>query len=389
MTQPRKYLIRMIVFVIVVLGLCAALFIPLQGAFMTNAPLNGFIVGVLVLGIIYNFRQVFMLYPEVAWIESFRQNNAPLSETHPPKLLAPMATMVGEHKNRLSLSTLAMRSLLDGIVSRLDESRDLSRYTIGLLIFLGLLGTFWGLLGTISSISDVIGNLNVEGGDVANVFADLKEGLQAPMAGMGTAFSSSLFGLAGSLILGFLDLQANQAQNRFYNDLEEWLSTVTRLATSSLLAEGDQPIPAYVQALLEQTAEGLENLQRTLTRGEESRISVDAKIVSLGDKLETLTDHIRTEQALMKSLAEAQMEMRPVLAQIAGGSTTAAPGMDEATRTHIRNLDNHLSRLTEELANGREDLIGQLRSEIKLLARTIAASGAASGAGAIADTGDG
>ena len=141
--------------------------------------------------------------------------------------------------------------------------------------------------------------------------------------------------------------------------------------------------------MLEQTAEGLENLQRTLTRGEESRISVDAKIVSLGDKLETLTDHMRTEQALMKSLAEAQMEMRPVLAQIAGGSTTAAPGMDEATRTHIRNLDNHLSRLTEELANGREDLIGQLRSEIKLLARTIAASGAASGAGAIADTGDG
>jgi septal ring factor EnvC (AmiA/AmiB activator) len=197
------------------------------------------------------------------------------------------------------------------------------------------------------------------------------------MSGMGTAFSSSLFGLAGSLVLGFLDLQANQAQNRFYNELEEWLSTVTRLATSSALAESDQPIPAYVQALLEQTAEGLENLQRVLIRGEESRQSVDAKILSLGDKLETLTDHMRTEQALMKNLAETQIEIKPILAQIAAANTQspAPSGMDEQTRTHIRNLDNHLSRLAEELINGRADMIQQLRNEIKLLARTIAASG--------------
>lgn len=373
MTRPRKYLFRMALFVIVVAVLCGFLFLPLQNAFMTNAPLNGFIIGVLVLGIIYNFRQVLMLYPEVAWIESFRQDGAPLSETHLPKLLAPMATMVGKHKDRLSLSTLAMRSFLDGIVSRLDESRDISRYTIGLLIFLGLLGTFWGLLGTVASIGDVIGGLSVEGGDAAVVFGDLKRGLQAPMAGMGTAFSSSLFGLAGSLVLGFLDLQANQAQNRFYNDLEEWLSSVTRLSTGSLAIETDQPIPAYVQALLEQTAESLENLQRTLIRGEESRISVNTNVISLADKLETLTDHMRTEQALMKALAETQIEMKQLLAQIAGGEP--AGGMDEATRTHIRNLDVHLSRLTEELSSGQEDLIQQLRSEIKLLARTIAASG--------------
>lgn len=373
MTRPRKYLFRMALFVIVVAVLCGFLFLPLQNAFMTNAPLNGFIIGVLVLGIIYNFRQVLMLYPEVAWIESFRQDGAPPSETHLPKLLAPMATMVGKHKDRLSLSTLAMRSFLDGIVSRLDESRDISRYTIGLLIFLGLLGTFWGLLGTVASIGDVIGGLSVEGGDAAVVFGDLKRGLQAPMAGMGTAFSSSLFGLAGSLVLGFLDLQANQAQNRFYNDLEEWLSSVTRLSTGSLAIETDQPIPAYVQALLEQTAESLENLQRTLIRGEESRISVNTNVISLADKLETLTDHMRTEQALMKTLAETQIEMKQLLAQIAGGEP--AGGMDEATRTHIRNLDVHLSRLTEELSSGQEDLIQQLRSEIKLLARTIAASG--------------
>ena len=373
MTRPRKYLIRMFVFVIAITGLCGFLFLPLHGAFMANAPLNGLIVGVLVIGVIYNFRQVLMLYPEVAWIEEFQQNGTPLSEPQPPKLLAPMATMVGDHKDRLSLSTLAMRSLLDGIVSRLDESRDISRYTVGLLIFLGLLGTFWGLLETVASISNVIGGLNVESGDSIAVFDDLKKGLKAPMAGMGTAFSTSLFGLGGSLVLGFLDLQANQAQNRFYNELEEWLSTVTRLATSSLLGESDQPIPAYVQALLEQTAESLENLQQTITRGEENRISVNSNIIALGNKLETLTDHMRTEQTLMKSLAETQMEMKPILAKIAEGSTAA--GMDESTRSHIRNLDVYLTRLTEELSSGRKELVRQLRSEIKLLARTIAASG--------------
>ena len=373
MTRPRKYLIRMFVFVIAITGLCGFLFLPLHGAFMANAPLNGLIVGVLVIGVIYNFRQVLMLYPEVAWIEEFQQNGTPLSEPQPPKLLAPMATMVGDHKDRLSLSTLAMRSLLDGIVSRLDESRDISRYTVGLLIFLGLLGTFWGLLETVASISNVIGGLNVESGDSIAVFDDLKKGLKAPMAGMGTAFSTSLFGLSGSLVLGFLDLQANQAQNRFYNELEEWLSTVTRLATGSLLGESDQPIPAYVQALLEQTAESLENLQQTITRGEESRISVNSNIIALGNKLETLTDHMRTEQTLMKSLAETQMEMKPILAKIAEGSTAA--GMDESTRSHIRNLDVYLTRLTEELSSGRKELVQQLRSEIKLLARTIAASG--------------
>ena len=373
MTRPRKYLIRMFVFVIAITGLCGFLFLPLHGAFMANAPLNGLIVGVLVIGVIYNFRQVLMLYPEVAWIEGFQQNGTPLSELQPPKLLAPMATMVGDHKDRLSLSTLAMRSLLDGIVSRLDESRDISRYTVGLLIFLGLLGTFWGLLETVASISNVIGGLNVESGDSIAVFDDLKKGLKAPMAGMGTAFSTSLFGLGGSLVLGFLDLQANQAQNRFYNELEEWLSTVTRLATGSLLGESDQPIPAYVQALLEQTAESLENLQQTITRGEESRISVNSNIIALGNKLETLTDHMRTEQTLMKSLAETQMEMKPILAKIAEGSTAA--GMDESTRSHIRNLDVYLTRLTEELSSGRKELVQQLRSEIKLLARTIAASG--------------
>lgn len=373
MTRPRRFLVRMILFLIAVAAMAAVLFLPLRDAFMTNAPLNGLILGVFLLGIIFNFRQILMLYPEVAWIESFRKNQAPLSAPRQPRLLAPMATMLGERRDRLSLSALAMRSLLDGISSRLDESRDISRYTIGLLIFLGLLGTFWGLMGTVSSIRDVIASLTVGSGDMVTIFDTLKKGLESPLSGMGTAFSSSLFGLAGSLILGFLDLQANQAQNRFYNDLEEWLSSLTRLSSGALTVEGgDQPVPVYVQALLEQTAESLENLQRTLARGEESRLSVNNSLMTLGDQLTTLVDHMRVEQSLMRTLAESHVELKGILAKLTDVSARAG-GIDEATRAHIRNLDVHVGRLVEELAVGREELVNQVRSEIKLLARTMAA----------------
>jgi hypothetical protein len=369
----------MLLFLAAVAVASVLLFQPLTQFFMANAALNGLIVGVLVLGVIYNFRQVVRLYPEVGWIDNYREGlengmsraSTP-SEEHHPKLLAPMATMVSK-RDSLSLSAPSMRSLLDSIASRLDESRDLSRYTIGLLIFLGLLGTFWGLLQTVGSISGVINGLTVEGGDPSTIFSTLKRGLEAPMAGMGTAFSSSLFGLAGSLVLGFLDLQAGQAQNRFYNDLEEWLSSVTRLSSGGLMAEGEQSVPAYVQALLEQTAESLENLQRTLLRGEEGRSKADNSLISLSAKLETLTDQMRTEQALMKSLAETQVAIRPVLQQLAQGSGSGG-GLDDASRAHIRNMDLHVSRMLDEMREGRETLTQDLRREIKLLARTVAAA---------------
>jgi hypothetical protein len=364
----------MAVFLAAVAVIAALLYPPLRGAFLANAALNGLILGVLVLGILYNFRQVIRLGPEVTWIESFQSERIGAVSGRPPKLLAPMATMLGKRKDRLSLSAMAMRSLLDGIASRLDESRDLSRYTIGLLIFLGLLGTFWGLLQTVGSIGDVIQGLSVESGDLASVFTDLKQGLEAPLTGMGTAFSSSLFGLGGSLILGFLDLQAGQAQNRFYNDLEEWLSGVTRLSSGALSGDGEHSVPVYVQALLEQTAESLDGLQRTLARGEENRASTHSQLIALGENISTLTDQMRAEQGLMLKLAEGQSELRPILARLAE-STGQPPGavLDEATRTHIRNLDVHASRLVKDVSAGREDIIQQVRSEIRLLARTIAA----------------
>jgi hypothetical protein len=283
-----------------------------------------------------------------------------------------MATMFGEHSGQLSLSTLSMRSILDGISSRLDESRDLSRYLIGLLIFLGLLGTFWGLLQTVGSIAAVISGLQVTGSDLNQVFDSLKTGLNAPLAGMGTAFSSSLFGLAGSLILGFLDLQAGAAQNRFYNELEEWLSGQTRVSRGiGGIAEGDQSVPAYIQALLETTADSLDNLQRTIGQGESTRGKTDAALTVLADRLTALTDQMRTEQDLMLRLAQAQTDMQPVLQKLADGPSG---GFDEASRSHIRNVDIYLARLVEESASGRTQMVQELRSEIRLLARTIAAS---------------
>ena len=210
MSRPQRYLTRMILFVAVVAGVVLLLFPALERAFMANPGLNGLIIAVLLLGIGYIFRQVLILKPEVAWLESFQTNRPASDAVQEPVLLAPMARMLGERKGKLSLSALSMRSLLDGIDARLDETREISRYLIGLLIFLGLLGTFWGLLGTVSAVGDVIGSLSVEGGDVGMMFGNLQQGLQAPLTGMGTAFSSSLFGLAGSLVLGFLELQASQ-----------------------------------------------------------------------------------------------------------------------------------------------------------------------------------
>lgn len=371
MTDPRRYLIRMTIFLVVVAALVGVLRGPIVNAFTANMALNGLIVGVLFLGIIYIFRQVWVLQREVAWIESFRTNQPGSSLQASPRLLAPMAAMLGERGQRFSLSAMSLRSLLDGIGARLDEQRDISRYTIGLLIFLGLLGTFWGLLQTIGAVTDVIGGLTVGATeDLSAVFNDLKKGLQAPLTGMGTAFSSSLFGLAGSLVLGFLELQAGQAQNRFYNDLEDWLSGQTRLASGALSFEGDQAaVPAYVQALLEQTADSLESLQRTLDRGEESRIQANSNVMALTEKLSTLTDQMRTEQTLMMKLAENQLELKPILAKLAEGPAGDA---DDA-RAHLRNLDLLVSRMLEEMATGRTEMVQELRSEIRVLSRTLAA----------------
>ena len=379
MTRPQRYLIRMSVFLVIVTAACAALAPRLIDAFVANALLNGMIIGVLLLGIAYIFRQVIILRPEIDWLHDLRRESSgglvfptALSERPPPRLLGPMANMLGERRGRISLSTISMRTLLDGIQSRIEESHEISRYLIGLLIFLGLLGTFWGLLETVTAVGDAIGGLSASGADAAILFEDLKRGLEVPLSGMGTAFSSSLFGLAGSLVLGFLELQAGQAHNRFMNDLEEWLSGVTRLSSSGPVGDGDTSVPAFIQALLEKTADSLDQLQTTIAHGQGDRNTLDQNLITLTERLGHLTDHMRSEQDLLIRLAEAQSQMKNLLTAIVDG-TPAAGGFDDASRTHIRNLDVRLEHLIKEMGSGRDQAVQEIRGEIRLLTRTIAA----------------
>ena len=224
MTRPYNILMWMVAFVFAAAIAITFIYNPVLFAFKTNPWFNALIALVLIIGIAHNFQQVIKLYKEISWIENFRNVDGVKKSDAITPLLAPMASMLSKKgRDRLTLSTMSLRSILDSIANRLDESRDISRYLIGLLIFLGLLGTFWGLLATISSVSDVIKEMSAEGDDSLLLFENLKIGLQQPLSGMGIAFSSSLFGLAGSLILGFLDLQAGHAQRRFFNELEEWL----------------------------------------------------------------------------------------------------------------------------------------------------------------------
>ncbi len=377
MTRPKIYLVRMLGFLLAVIVLTVLLSGALINAFSSNPALNGLIFLVLLIGIGWNLLQVTRLTPEVHWLETFQKSRARLATLPPPRLLAPMASMLAarqaksrEGQDRFTLSAPAMRSLLDSLASRLDESRELSRYMTGLLIFLGLLGTFWGLLLTVSAIADVIGGMSVGSGDINALFEQLKTGLGRPLKGMGTAFSSSMFGLAGALVLGFLDLTAGQAQNRFFNELEEWLAGLTRLSSGALGGEGEGSVPIYVQALLEQTAENMENLQSILVRGEDGRTQSNQAVLALTEKIGTLSDTMRANQQLMLRIAETQAQLAPALAKLA---EARAHGSDDASRVHLRNIELYMQRLLSEGEQGRVQSTSELRNDIRVLTRTIAA----------------
>ncbi|MCI0754109.1 MotA/TolQ/ExbB proton channel family protein [Teichococcus vastitatis] len=378
MTRPTHFLMRMVLFLAAVLVLVAVLSGTLLSAFAANPILNGVILAVLLLGIAWNIRQVMALKREVEWLEGFRAPRPGAGTRPPPRLLAPMASMFATRRgDRLALSASSMRSVLDGIGARLDEGRELSRYMTGLSIFLGLLGTFWGLILTIGSVAEVINTMSVGSGDLNQLFNQLKSGLAQPLTGMGVAFSSSMLGLAGALVLGFLDLTAGQAQGRFYNELEEWLAGVTRLSTGAIGGDGELggSVPAYVHALLEQTAENLENLQSILARGEEGRATTTQALNSLNDRLAAMADQMRAQQAQMQRFAEHQAGLVPALQRLAEAQNhiQAHGALDEASRTHLRNLEVYMARLCEDLAHGRAQSTAEIRSEIKVLARTIAA----------------
>lgn len=374
MTNPQRFLNRVLVFLALAAIVAGVLHQVIWSAFTHNPALNGLILAALVIGIVFNIRRILQLKPESRWIEAFRTNQPGLSLQDPPQIIAPVAAVLSgrERRGRQSLSAISLRHLLDSISSRLDESRDIARYLTGLLIFLGLLGTFWGLLKTMASIADVIGGLSLSGSDLVGIFDELKAGLAAPLQGMGTAFSASLFGLASSLVLGFLDLQASQAQTAFYNDLEEWLSGLTRLGGVEATQLGEPSagpaLPTYVQAMLQQNSENLERLERSVSRAEEGRAKLESTLVALVERLGRIGDHLGQEQQLLQRISEGQ----ELIAERMSRRTDGAVGLDEATRGHIRNTDVQLGRLVEELGRAREEMTRELRGEIKLVARTIA-----------------
>ncbi|NGN42303.1 flagellar motor protein MotA [Mesorhizobium sp. CGMCC 1.15528] len=309
LSSPQVFLLSMVVFLAIVAFIAAILTRQISSAFTTNPGLNGLILGVLVIGILLAFLQVTRLFREVRWVNTFRAG----SEEAEPVLLAPMKALLSRSSS-MAFSTSSMRTMLDSIATRLDETRDISRYLIGLLVFLGLLGTFWGLLHTIGSIGDTIQSLDPGTGDTAAVLDALKAGLAAPLEGMGTAFSSSLFGLAGSLVLGFLDLQAGRAQTRFYTELENWLSSVTDLSSDiQVVAPTGSGSSDEIRAL----SEKLRNMQET--GGSSPRVAT--AMANLADGISGLVKNMRSEQQIMRDWVEAQSQeqkaMRNTLEKIA------------------------------------------------------------------------
>jgi len=295
LSSPRIFLVRMLVFLVLCALVMVVLYKQIVVAFFANPGLNALIGAVLLIGTILSFRQVLRLYPEVAWVNNFRISDPGLAVARHPKLLAPMAAILGgERTGRMTISQQTMRHLLDSIATRLDEARDISRYMTGLLVFLGLLGTFWGLIETVGSVGKVIDGLKV-GGDAGALFDTLKEGLAAPLGGMGISFSSSLFGLAGSLILGFLDLQSSQAQNRFYTDLEDWLASTVREYSGESAAGGGE------------LQHAIERLRSTMDEGSGNR-GTTAAMANLAEAIQGLVAHMRNEQQMIREWADGQGE---------------------------------------------------------------------------------
>ncbi len=303
LSSPRIFLVRMLVFLVLCGLIATVLYKQIVTAFFANPGLNALIGGVLLIGIILSFRQVVRLYPEVRWVNNFRISDPGLAMDRRPTLLAPMAAILGgERSGRMSISQQTMRHLLDSIATRLDEARDISRYMTGLLVFLGLLGTFWGLIETVGSVGKVIEGLKV-GGDSGSLFDTLKEGLAAPLGGMGISFSSSLFGLAGSLILGFLDLQSSQAQNRFYTDLEDWLASTVSEYSGTPVAAAAAALPAGAPPEL---LEAIERLRRSVE--DSGNRSTSTAMANLADAIQGLVAHMRSEQEMIREWADGQGE---------------------------------------------------------------------------------
>lgn len=318
LTPPGVFLIRMMIFLTLVAFICAILYQQLLEAILHNPALNGLIIAVLVFGIFYSFGQVLRLYPEIRWVNAFRIADPGISIAHQPRLLSPMATMLRDRTGSISLTTAAMSSIMDSIGSRLDEARDTGRYLVGLLIFLGLLGTFWGLLETIKSVGTTIGTISATSENTGQLFGDLKAGLVAPLQGMGTAFSSSLLGLAGSLVLGFLELQASHANNRFYNQLEEWLSGITELTPGSGSDALNRQLSTTlydIQSILEEISARLGQSSGAVGFQAHGQERSEDTVAELARGVNQLVNQMRAEQKVVREWVDEQASQQALVTE--------------------------------------------------------------------------
>jgi hypothetical protein len=364
-------LTRMVMFLIIAGGMGSVLYAPLSSAFQNNIPLNTTILGILTFGIGLIFYRLYTLGQEQKWLDCYERGENRFPQTPVPKILLPLSHSLGTRQKNHVFSPLELQALMSGVDGRLEETRTATRYLTGLLIFLGLLGTFWGLSQTIGSITGVITTLDVGIGEIKDSFQNLKNGLEGPLKGMGTAFSSSLFGLAGSLILGFLDMQVGKAAGSFYNMLEERLTLLVK-TPDSLNSNVTYSGSSYVQGLLQQTAEGMTQLQAVMQRSEENRSTVVQCVQMVGEKITMLAEQMISQQALLKKMAQGQVDLCKQLEHISSLSDVSSfANANEGIKQYLRNLDATTLRLLEELIEGRQQGIQELKGEIRLVARTI------------------
>ena len=334
MTDPRSYMLRMVVILAVTIVIIGLLFNQLAAAFSGNLALNSVIVATALIGVAFIFRQTWRLVPEAKWLSNIQRTNT-ISQSAPrPVLLATVHVMLSDSSENGQLSALSLRSVLDGVAARLDEAREISRYFIGLLVFLGLLGTFWGLLQTIGSVGRVVGGLDLSSTDFDAMMRQLRNGLDAPLAGMATAFSSSLFGLGGSLVIGFLDLQLGQAMGRFFNEVEDWLSAFAKFSDQTA-SHSDDGRHALAQGLSEEGARAMITLASTIDAAQRDRTEQTRQITSLNTTLAVLSEQMADDRRLREQLAQLNIQIQQLTSSL-----------DEKARLHQETITTELRALS-------------------------------------------
>ncbi|MCK0168025.1 biopolymer transporter ExbB [Jannaschia sp. S6380] len=370
-SQPIRQIVYMLA-VLAAVGVGVVLAYPrVAPIFEANPWLNGMIIGVFVLGVIACFAQVLQLFSSVSWIEGFVERRSGHDITRPPGLLAPLAALLRSRSARSQISASSSRSILDSVGARMEEARDITRYIVNTLIFLGLLGTFWGLATTVPAVVDTIRSLNPTGeeGGMA-VFGRLIGGLESQLAGMGTAFASSLLGLAGSLVVGLLELFAGHGQNRFYREMEDWLSSITRVGLVG--DDGDETIDQYsLAAVLDHMNYQMENLQDMFARAEAGRLAADAKMVTLGEAVSAMADRMDGGGQTAAALDRVAEGQENIVAVLRGSAGSGDGGLDAESRMRLRSIDVQLLKVFEELQQGRQSAVDDLRGDLGALTRTL------------------